>query len=223
MKTKSQEIYEELLKVSGIKDTPKVPVKRLSKVERRLIVVKDAISQLKKEIYDAESGTFINIIDYIVDDNSVTVVNDIQGSTFITDSELKKAEKVCNSISIQPLLEKFFKNKNNSCRVCARGALLLSTIHKENKFNLTELVHTEDNGGSYDPRGKGDIKLKTLFSEKQICMMETAFEGDNLNEDYLEYDISNKCILFGEMFKDDNKRLLAIFNNVVKNNGLFVP
>ena len=44
-----------------------------------------------------------------------------------------------------------------------------------------------------------------------------------MNYDMLPKKLARRSILFGRKYKDSNKRLLAIFRNAVRNEGIFIP
>lgn len=111
--------------------------------------------------------------------------------------------------------------KIERCSVCAKGALFLSTVAKSNDF----MVH--------DPQGRVTVhhagmlhKLKSIWPEKNLALVECAFEKDG------RFGIDNivcsdaeiaRAVTFGEAFEDDTARLSAIVRNMLKNNGLFKP
>lgn len=184
----------------------------MTKKERRIAILKDAIKQIKLNNILAEPGTVVRLPDAIE----------------------------TNENDAKPVLAEYFKKKDKDkkpCYACARGSLLLCTVHKENDFILDSFDYCE---GSFRQESITDKRLLRLFSEKQLASMETAFEVDGyiedmandwaedlryyyLNKEVLKDEESNKCLLFGAKYKDPNKRLLAIFSNAVKNNGIFKP
>lgn len=186
-----------------------------TKKERRIAILKDAIKQIKLNNIVADPGTVVNLSD------NIDVYLD-------GDKDAK------------PLLIEFFKKKDDKkepCYACARGSLLLCTVHKENDFLLSSF---DDCGGSFRKNSITDERLLKLFSAKQIALMENAFEVDDyisdkegdcmddisyysLNSEVLGNKLAKKSILFGGKYKDPNKRLLAIFKNAVKNEGIFKP
>jgi hypothetical protein len=194
--------------------------KRLTKVERRLAVVKDAIKQIKLNKYVAEAGSVIS-----------------------ARGELE--EVINNETEAKEVLKKLLKKKDGApiCNVCARGALLVSTIHKENNFVLSDLNACDY---SYGTDGVTDKRLQALFSGHQLALIEQAFEEGHqrfeectsfeddevtddiyttyaLNADYLSLKEIKKCEAFHDKYDNETDRLLAIFKNIVKNEGTFKP
>ncbi len=194
------------------KITKKIVKKAKTKAERRIIILKDAITQIKLQNIRANPGEVI----------------DLPWSLMSSEFDGKDAK---------PILANFFKNNNKKeyCSACARGSLLLCTVHKENEFILDDFHAC---GGSYYKGSTTDTRLAKLFSEQQIALMEAAFEvGDYVNlddEDYIDYSYAmneeflgiklvTKAVDFGRKYEDPNKRLLAIFANAARNNGIFKP
>lgn len=179
--------------------------KKLTKVQRRLAVVKDAIKQIKLNKYIPISGDVVEFLDGNIKD------------------DISNAEDV----DAKQVIKNLLKQDAPVCSVCARGSLLVSIVHKENNFKLSEFNSCV---GSYSASGTTDTKLLTLFPEKQLALMEQAFEeggGDigwnALNHVYLTDDEVDKCSVFHDKYEDETSRLLGIFNNAVKNKGLFRP
>jgi hypothetical protein len=187
--------------------------KKKTKVQRRLEVVKDAIKQLKAKKITANTGDVVN---------------------FNYDSPLGLlSQSEDNDKEIQKYLQKLLKiSKKPVCKVCARGALLISTINKENNFTVGDLCNISS--GSFSKNSVEDKRLLKLFSDKQLALIEEAFER-NSHYDLDEFGINmlNYSILseeegllahkFSDKFPDAKKRLIAIFENIVKNKGLFRP
>src|SRR5690606_31383644 len=91
-----------------------------TKKQKRLEVLKDALKQLNAKKIEAGVGeVFIP-----------------RNDEFYYDSENRGKKQV------QPILKKLLSDKTINhpvCEVCARGALLISTVHKFNAFNLEQL------------------------------------------------------------------------------------
>lgn len=115
------------------------------------------------------------------------------------------------------------------CECCALGAAICGVAFFEDKIKLdgSNEATYEDNQG----------KLKQIFSPEQLSLIENAFEqGDGAfyrdaydwdNQDdegnYKLKPLYKKAISFGKRYKSDTSRLKAIWSNVVKNDGTFVP
>ncbi len=120
-------------------------------------------------------------------------------------------------------LQTLLKSKTvDSCAVCGVGSLFVSLVKKTNKFNIgdgeTTLLFSED---IY-------AKLHAFFTDKQLALIECAFEGEEIanewNEDGEELSGNelNKCQEFYDQNCDsDYGRLVAIMKNIIKNKGTF--
>lgn len=192
--------------------TKKLVKKRKTKVQRRLEVVKDAIKQLKLKNIKAQSGEVLDI-----------------SSNKLLDAKYEQKGEV------KPFLNKLLrtKQKNKVCNACARGTLLICTINKENNFTFDDLNNVYTN--KFDPESTVDKRLLSLFSPKQLALIEEAFEQESgisfwhtnreaiFNDKYLTEEEAIKAHMFHDRYKTDDERLLAIFENILKNKGLFKP
>lgn len=114
--------------------------------------------------------------------------------------------------------QNFFK-KNIPCMVCQIGQAIVCGI---NLFNQTT---AEENIMNYEVAMK---LVKRWFTPKMAVMMEGAFmprECGWLTQIYVKVTPKEKESVrhFCSMYSDDTSRSLAIWKNVVKNNGNFVP
>lgn len=194
-----------------------------TKQQRRIEILKDAISQIKANKIRANAGQVVSL--------SYDLTNLDTSSNGNTEAK--------------PILEKFFKDKElkNPCDACARGALLLCTVHKENDFILSDFSEVS---GKFGEDNITDQRLLRLFSKTQLALMENAFECTDYITDYIHDDINEgfydsweenysinyeiltksqmrKSLEFGGKYEDENKRLIAIFRNAIKNGGIFKP
>lgn len=116
--------------------------------------------------------------------------------------------------------------KTYGCKACAMGALMAADIINRN--------NRDSNWMDYDIIKR----FEGLFSEFQLRLIETAFEGcvitdvddrlrawrwDDQSGMLDDTEIAKKAIKFGNKYEDSNKRLIAIMNNIIKDpNGLFL-
>lgn len=127
-----------------------------------------------------------------------------------------------------------------NCDVCALGACYLSVVRFENHTTVSDLrwasfgaMHKWNTGV-----GDGRKRLIDALGYKMVDMLESAFERQpfysiHTKERTAEYKASiKKAIAFGKEYKKeakktteevDTNRLLAIWMNVIKNNGVFKP
>ncbi len=167
---------------------------RLSAPQKRVAIAKDVIQQIKLEKYQIESGIWAAMAPVDLETCEIDQNMLLQG------------------IPIQ-------------CRCCALGAGMLSSMRLANIHSFSEDADLE-----------ADVipQLGKYFSNKQMAMIEAVFEnryGDKYGEDHVlrefhsditddEYD---RLHTFGKRFTDENNRALAIFTNIVKNKGEFIP
>jgi hypothetical protein len=134
------------------------------------------------------------------------------------------------------------------CQVCALGSMLMSSTHLGNLLTTEDLHHAPS---SWEMRRSEKVTqlFNSIFTNKQLLMIETAFEGysrfnqktltqiktdykknfiyDEPNARYskekLTFDETLACEMFNRKYKDSEKRLKAICRNIIKNNGVFIP
>jgi len=102
-----------------------------------------------------------------------------------------------------------------TCEVCAKGGLLASYIGRVNNFNDECLGNSEDN--------EAHKKLLEVFTLRQLAIIEYAFEGTQyICSVSISHDMQNKLEkFFNENYADDDKRLIKICENIIKNKGTF--
>ncbi len=168
-----------------------------NKKQQRIAILKDALLRVNMGDYDARCGILID------SDGLDDAISRVELTGLTTTIEAKK----------------FITNflKEDSCLVCARGALLLSTVTKYNDCTINQLKILVDDGG------KTNTKLRKFFTTRQINMMEAAFEGYNFNSEVLSNKDNEACESFYDSFSEAEDRLRAIFTNAIKNGGEFKP
>lgn len=108
------------------------------------------------------------------------------------------------------------------CKVCARGALVLSKARLFNEVPLMDYVKSNDTIRlfQYDTT---DL-LKDVWDEEQLDLIEAAFEGDpTLLASDVDRDLIDEAVVFGGNYDTRKDRLAAIMENIIENNGVFVP
>lgn len=159
-----------------------------AKGKERIEILKDAIAQLKAEVYTATHGIYVEL--------------NYDGLT-----------RQCNIRQIVGSLENRAKGEGQ-CRVCADGALLVSSIRKDknrdlrNRDNFSYVSDFPEKPAFISGNTKMDIEKRGLWDMEQINLMEYHFEGrhDNMVS-----------------VKNPAKRIIKIFENAIKNDGLFKP
>ncbi len=184
------------------------PKKQLTKAQRRVVIIKDAIQQLEAEAYLTGSYGYLKL-----------------------SKSLVKLQKQSPNGSAQYALGNL--TSKEPCGVCAKGALLLSTVRKENEFDLDQLV---DQHATVLARLTED----GLFDEVNLFLMECYYEGwsvvsygsgvfsvaslpSGLTLQEFKDHHNNKVIEYRNKYADKKERLLVILNNMAKHGGVFKP
>lgn len=173
--------------------------KKLTKVERRLIILKDVLSQIRSEQYKVTQGEYVKLplaLRRLVYNNPKRLT----GQTCLLD-------------------------KKTQCKVCAKGAIFLSIVRKENKVSVGELTSSRAMTSKYN----------ILFGEENMNKVEAAFEKWYYLTPYGDYK-SRPTNIFGDprlkdeaitrfsaKYPDKTERLKAIIKNMIKNEGVFKP
>lgn len=161
----------------------------LTKGEKRIVLVKDAINQILNKRVTIVKGEYCLIED----------------------------ENLIKGIQLNKVLSLV---KKENCKVCAKGALFLAHVDKFNRIKLSS--------NNIFMASNKEIKnrLKNIFSSIQLSMIEAAFElqviDDILSLENLS-NLGNRCIDFGNNYRNCESRILAIFDNIIKNKGEFIP
>lgn len=167
--------------------------KRLTKAQKRMMILKDALKQIKIGFLKPEKAGICNL------------------------PNIKNAKDNADG---QTLLKKLKRNKKN-CMVCARGALLLTSVLKFNKLTWGDLIAVDNYEGSFEEGSITDGRLMSFFSAEQLMMMETAFERQH--NEYELGKLAYDCWAFYDKYSHPRRRLIAILENAIKNNGIFTP
>ena len=173
--------------------------KNATKAQKRVMIAKDVLEQIKTNRYLAESGTWVE-------------------PNFSTNSSYCD---ICDSpeISIQDI----FKDKTiESCTVCALGGLFMSCINLNNNTTLKDFDEEYDDlGALIDGNKKLSNNLNRIFTRDQLILIEQYFEEGG---GYFYRD--DDCDLldsFVDAYPDGQDRLKAIMENIVENKGTFKP
>ena len=113
--------------------------------------------------------------------------------------------------------KKLFKtDKEVTCEVCALGSAFVSLVNIANKCSVGEMEEAYDNG-MFE-------RLSKHFGVNNVALMESAFECRAMNSfgtDDMAYEVLELAAEWGRRFDDPTKRLRAIMQNVIRNNGDF--
>ena len=203
--------------------------KKASPAQKRVLIAKDVIAQIKAKKIKPESGTFVS-------------VEKVKG--FISSSEADKRTGVWNYAMIKlsnsegsdaDVRRLYFENKIQQCSCCALGGMFMScTLYNNNTTvdnlsyageDIADVILNEDNT---EPLPNG---LNNFFSVAQLKLIEQTFEGDNgaiisgvdSGTGEIIDKFSSRAEAFYNKYKRPKDRLIAIMQNIVKNNGTFKP
>jgi hypothetical protein len=167
--------------------------KKANKAQKRVMIAQDVLAQLKAKRYVAESGCWVRIH--------------------------YSPATVAETDSVQEL---FVEKKIESCNVCALGGLFMSCTNFNNNTLLKDLDSVSEYLGSLVDEGKKlSNKLNSIFTTNQLKLIESYFEA---NGGYFrDYDEDDRIEAFYNKHSSDKKRLQLIMENIVENEGTFVP
>jgi len=211
--------------------------KKATKAEKRVLIAKDVIAQIKANRYVATSGAFVEAeFNSDIDDFShiLDEANRLMGAKDVVaeyNISLEKAKEAINFIK-KPLREAYLDGTVESCNVCALGGLFMSCTLYNNKTKLDALGsfgEASDLGDFIDRKKPISNGLDKFFSRSQLELIEQAFEGGDgyfgvgcYTHDACDDDV-RRYYTYADKYPKDDDRMIAIMNNIVKNNGTFVP
>lgn len=172
-----------------------VPWRSMSATERRVAVAKDVLALLRsRQAPEIIEGNYCEGLPL----------------PYVYDKNLDSYEE--NRRALHEVLEPAL------CAVCARGAAFLSAVRLFNQVTVYEAETESDYKG---PRG---LSLK-LFGARTVGLIEYAFEGEDASAETMGMPHSDqqRCIAFYRAHREPKARLRAIMENVVANNGRFIP
>ena len=209
------------------KAIPVVKAKKLSSMtpqEARVAIAKDALAQIRLQKLKPVAGCYI-------------------GNSFNL-SEKGKKDEISKAIT---------KAVPKNCEVCALGSMFISSVNKFNHITLEDItipreggIHiSEDTGKRFiNEYNEQEVKMEResitkylgrWFSQEQLDMIETAFEGDDINgslDDGIQDEVKDWREALAEQYDDntdgdlgpfDTYILVKILENIVKHNGTFTP
>lgn len=110
-------------------------------------------------------------------------------------------------------LQDLLNRENNGCAGCAKGALVCSWIGNFNHYKYDDIHRMSSDlrtAASYP------VELKEIFGRKMLDLMEINFEGRT-------YPWTDESVKDSNINAEYNFNLLGIMENIVENNGEFIP
>lgn len=199
--------------------------KKASPAQKRVLIAKDVIAQIKARKYKPETGSFL-------------MINKIRGMTSrkIFDGGYNSGAAAIrqNEGEDADARKLYLENKIQQCSCCALGGMFMSCTLYNNHTTASEMDYANADIGAFlegDEYVKLSNGLDKFFSLSQLRLIEQTFEGDegvtrsrdsDVNgDDFPAYTPRAKA--FHENYKQPKARLLAIMKNIVANNGTFKP
>jgi hypothetical protein len=114
------------------------------------------------------------------------------------------------------------------CHVCVRGAMFLSAVLKFNQMPVTESLVMGSSGGLGSSAIRNE-RVSDFFDTEELALIEYFFEGWDPNEQRmgmvtLAIKRHREHILrFKRQHRTPKKRLEALMNHIIDNNGKFLP
>lgn len=174
------------------------------KAEQRVAVAKDVLKQLNDGFYKAHAGTY-----------------------FIIGKMPKRV------IEIPPKLDTLFdhlKTTGAQCDVCGIGSCFTSLVRLGNSVESSAILYEQENKKVKKHDSIEDTPMRELlekvFSSSQLTLIECAFERSEMHYNQANDTPSfkqNAAVVFGEKYRRDKNRLMAIMQNIIKNKGEFKP
>ena len=202
--------------------------KKASPTQKRVLIAKDVIAQIKAEKIKPESGTFV-------------MVEKVKGWMPASEAEefYRSYNYAFNKISAiegddADVRQLYLENKIQQCSCCALGGMFMSCTLYNNNTTLENLGYAGDDISNVlleETSEKLSNGLNKFFSVAQLKLIEQTFEGDHgavlSGMDDGTGEIVDKFTPRSEAFytkyKKPKDRLVAIMQNIVKNNGTFKP
>jgi len=182
------------------------PFSKLSAAEKRIAIAEDIIKQINADRYSVRQGMWL-------------AVDPVKPAS--QEDAAKLNAKIIQNVLLGGRQTIVVETPPATCTCCAVGAACASAIRLFNQDSLTGSP-----GFGYELEDYKQVKsiLQKYFPKAQIDLMEAAFEirTDSHHRDAGEKSL-DRAIEFGDGFIEDEDRLKAICNNIIKNKGTFRP
>jgi hypothetical protein len=197
MKTKEKTLInskKEIKRIKDIQDLNKA-FEKASPDEKRIIIAKDVIAQLKLKKFIAQTGVYFDAIPESNQNN-------------LLDWYDKFKEKSIKNI---------INEEEVSCKVCGIGGVFASCVRITNNISTSKFKT-----GSQNDQTIVRKFLKKYFDIDQLRLIESAFEMSDFDDSNSLGELVQVSIRFGKQFNlSSNKRLVAIMKNIIRNKGTF--
>lgn len=209
--------------------------KAASKQEKRVLIAKDVIAQIRANRYTPKSRTWLNMW--------------TQSGKFIDPYELARTDyteltsaDLSRTGGLNPedqTRDAFLRGDISKCSCCALGGILMScTLYNDHQklknvdrdTDIEEIIALDEgftNG------------LHKFFSRQQLALIECAFEGgrgwflafregnrvaaDNALLQNVPKTTLLNALKYKRKYRSTSKRMITIMQNIIRNNGTFTP
>ena len=202
--------------------------KKASPTQKRVLIAKDVIAQIKAKKIKPESGSFV-MVEKVKGFISSSEAESRHGSWNYAMSRLSDDEG-----SDADVRQLYLENKIQQCSCCALGGMFMSCTLYNNNTTVDNLSYAGEDISEMlleETSEKLSNGLNKFFSVEQLKLIEQTFEGDNgavlsgMDDDTGEIvdKFTPRAEAFYTKYKKPKDRLVAIMQNIVKNNGTFKP
>ena len=113
------------------------------------------------------------------------------------------------------------------CELCAIGGMFYSAVMNHNNLKVSDVYSIERlySDGIFISGLKLVDYLEKFFSRKMLRLIETAFEGDVVEDVFSDSDVPEvlAAIAFYNRYDDPKETMIAIMENIINNDGEFKP
>lgn len=179
---------------------------RMSPDRQRVQIARDILAQIETNRFIAKSGTYLRLFD------GAKANKLFYPWGAISSDETARLSAEAKQTQIQTALA------NIRCKVCAIGSAFVAAVDRANECTVSQMRGTNDD--FYMRR-----YLRKWFSTKQLGLIESAFERDTNFAARRRVLASERAaaVDFGRRIQSDRERLIAIWQNVIDNDGEFRP
>ena len=202
--------------------------KKATVTQKRVLIAKDVIAQIKANKIKPEQGSFVQV-EKVKNFISSSEADKRTGAWNYAMNRLSDSEGADADVR-----QLYLDNTIQQCSCCALGGMFMSCTLYNNNTTVEDLCYAgADIGDVILEEGDKSLPngLNKFFSVAQLKLIEQTFEGDqgaiNSGMDDGTGEIIDKFSPQAEAFytkyKKPKDRLIAIMQNIVKNNGTFKP
>jgi hypothetical protein len=188
-----------------------------SPAQKRVLIAKDVIKQIKAKRFIAARGSWLRLYDKY--DNNIA---GMFGQILEPDTQIQAM---------------FLSGAAPTCECCALGGIMMACTLYNNNQTVEDLT-SDSNIGRNIRRGTAFSNgLHRFFSRQQLALIECAFEAGrgeffvNLDSTFsrssllqnVAFNTLNLALDYEKAYPKADKRMIAIMQNIVKNNGTFRP